>query len=303
MDAKDIEERGKQLAKAASGGDPPSTILQMLDGLKTWTATEQLLRQTKIGVHVNKLRQNSDATVARQASSLVNKWKADVKKAPSKTQTSSPASAKPAASATASPAPPASAPAPSAQAKPQHVGDPEKRNTATDKVKYDITGSQTRDACVKLMYDGLAFMSTEPSDDILVVARAVELAAFNAYQPETSPEYKTRLRSLYQNLKSKSNPNLRRLVLSGAIKPDRFVKMTHEELKSDKQRAEDEKLQKENMDKAMVAQAERSISASLTCGKCGQKKVSYSQAQTRSADEPMTTFCECTVCGNRWKFS
>jgi transcription elongation factor S-II len=41
----------------------------------------------------------------------------------------------------------------------------------------------------------------------------------------------------------------------------------------------------------------------LTCGKCGQKKVSYSQAQTRSADEPMTTFCECTVCGNRWKFS
>lgn len=30
----------------------------------------------------------------------------------------------------------------------------------------------------------------------------------------------------------------------------------------------------------------------MQCGKCGQKKVSYSQAQTRSADEPMTTFCE-----------
>lgn len=39
------------------------------------------------------------------------------------------------------------------------------------------------------------------------------------------------------------------------------------------------------------------------CGKCKNKKVSYSQAQTRSADEPMTTFCECMVCGNRWKFS
>ena len=79
--------------------------------------------------------------------------------------------------------------------------------------------------------------------------------------------------------------------------------MTHDEMKSDKMRAEDEKLQKENMDKAMVAQEEKSISASLQCGKCGQKKVSYSQAQTRSADEPMTTFCECTICGNRWKFS
>ena len=79
--------------------------------------------------------------------------------------------------------------------------------------------------------------------------------------------------------------------------------MTHEELKSEEQRIEDAKLQKENMDKAMVAQAERSISSSLECGKCKKKMVSYSQAQTRSADEPMTTFCECTNCGNRWKFS
>ena len=53
----------------------------------------------------------------------------------------------------------------------------------------------------------------------------------------------------------------------------------------------------------MVAQEEKSVSTSLECGKCHQKKVSYSQAQTRSADEPMTTFCECMNCGNRWKFS
>ena len=109
------------------------------------------------------------------------------------------------------------------------------------------------------------------------------------------------MRSLYQNLKNKSNPGLRKRVLSGEISPERFVVMTHEELKSAERRAEDEKIQKENMDMAMVAQAERSISSSLQCGKCGQRKVSYSQAQTRSADEPMTTFCECTVCGNRWK--
>lgn len=57
------------------------------------------------------------------------------------------------------------------------------------------------------------------------------------------------------------------------------------------------------MDKAMVPQEIKSISDALTCGKCGMKKVSYTQAQTRSADEPMTTFCECQNCGNRWKFS
>ncbi|THW00926.1 transcription elongation factor, partial [Aureobasidium pullulans] len=295
MEAKDIEERGKQLAKAAVGGDPPATLLALLDGLKGWTATEKLLRQTKIGVHVNKLRQNPDTQVARTATTLVNKWKGDVKKAP----------ATAASSGTNSPAPNKSSPAPAAasklKAEPQ--GDLEKRNSLSDKIDTAVTGNQTRDACIKLMYDGLAFMSPDAAPEILKVARSVELAAYNAYQPEGSPEYRQRIRSLYQNLKNKSNPKLRSQVLSGFIKPDRFVRMTHEELKSDKQRAEDEKLQKENMDKAMVAQAERSISASLTCGKCGQKKVSYSQAQTRSADEPMTTFCECTVCGNRWKFS
>ena len=64
--------------------------------------------------------------------------------------------------------------------------------------------------------------------------------------------------------------------------------MTDDELKSPERLAEDKAMAKENMNNAMVPQEEKSISSSLTCGKCGQKKVSYSQAQTRSADEPMT---------------
>ena len=52
---------------------------------------------------------------------------------------------------------------------------------------------------------------------------------------------------------------------------------------------------------AQAPQAEKSISTALRCGKCGNNKTSYTQAQTRSADEPMTTFCECLMCGNRWK--
>ena len=38
------------------------------------------------------------------------------------------------------------------------------------------------------------------------------------------------------------------------------------------------------------------------CGKCGEFKTIYYQMQTRSADEPMTTYVTCTVCENRWKF-
>jgi DNA-directed RNA polymerase subunit M/transcription elongation factor TFIIS len=37
------------------------------------------------------------------------------------------------------------------------------------------------------------------------------------------------------------------------------------------------------------------------CGKCKSRKTEYYQLQTRSADEPMTTYVTCRGCGNRWK--
>ena len=39
----------------------------------------------------------------------------------------------------------------------------------------------------------------------------------------------------------------------------------------------------------------------FTCRKCKSQKCSYYQLQTRSADEPMTTYVDCLNCGNRWK--
>ena len=38
------------------------------------------------------------------------------------------------------------------------------------------------------------------------------------------------------------------------------------------------------------------------CAKCKQRNCTYYQMQTRSADEPMTTFVTCLNCYNRWKF-
>jgi DNA-directed RNA polymerase subunit M/transcription elongation factor TFIIS len=38
------------------------------------------------------------------------------------------------------------------------------------------------------------------------------------------------------------------------------------------------------------------------CGKCKSMKTTYYQLQTRSADEPMTTFVTCINCRRNWKF-
>jgi DNA-directed RNA polymerase subunit M/transcription elongation factor TFIIS len=56
-------------------------------------------------------------------------------------------------------------------------------------------------------------------------------------------------------------------------------------------------LAKEQAQAAMDA----SYEGMFTCRKCKKTKVTYTQAQTRSADEPMTTFFCCLACGHRWK--
>lgn len=43
-------------------------------------------------------------------------------------------------------------------------------------------------------------------------------------------------------------------------------------------------------------------SGTFKCPKCHSDKTTYYQLQTRSADEPMTTFCTCLKCSKRWKF-
>lgn len=40
----------------------------------------------------------------------------------------------------------------------------------------------------------------------------------------------------------------------------------------------------------------------LEC-KCGSRKVYSFSKQTRSADEPMTTYAECVTCGSKWTYS
>lgn len=49
------------------------------------------------------------------------------------------------------------------------------------------------------------------------------------------------------------------------------------------------------------AAAENVPEGLFQCRKCKSKKTRYYQMQTRSADEPMTTFVTCLQCSTRWK--
>jgi hypothetical protein len=158
MDAKEIELRGKAIGKAMQENEPGSSLLKLLGDLKTGVrATEDILRQTRIGVTINRLRTHKDPAVSKLATELVSKWRDEVKKGAKKGTPNKVANA----NGSASPAPPPSgtaSPAP-AQSKKRHNVAPDKRNYRTDNVKYQVTGEEARDNCVRLMYDGLAFMS------------------------------------------------------------------------------------------------------------------------------------------------
>lgn len=246
---------------------------------------------------VSKQKANPNKDIARLASEIVAKWKKTVQaeQALSKKQ-KMPASSPP---KNGNGNGNVSSPAPINEPK-GFKGDKAKRRWDRESVEIKRTGIPSRDNCIGLLYNGLAFMSEENSTNLIIKAMEVEQAAFDEFKGDTS-DYRGKLRSLFQNLKNTTNRELGPRVMSGEIPAKKFVVMSHEELKSVQQRMEDEKLEADNLKKAQVPMAEKSISDALRCGRCGQKKVSYSQAQTRSADEPMTTFCECTVCGNRWK--
>ncbi|EEB07594.1 transcription elongation factor TFIIS [Schizosaccharomyces japonicus yFS275] len=272
-------------------------ILRIMGTLKARVvATEELLKETRLGLVVGKLRSHSNEKVSEQAREIVKKWKADVThKRPSKTsQSTSSSSASVAVQKTSSAA--VSQLTKKAESNAQ-------RTFKTDNVSINVTDDRIRNNCIGLLYNALAMDTDEPSSVLLKTASAIDVQVLSMSMGKTDSAYRNKMRSLYMNLKDKQNPQLRKRVISGAISPKRLSEMSSAELASEDRRKEDAKLEQENLFHAQGAKPQKAITDLFTCGKCKQKKVSYFQMQTRSADEPMTTFCECTVCGNRWKFS
>ncbi|VTJ56756.1 Hypothetical predicted protein [Marmota monax] len=118
----------------------------------------------------------------------------------------------------------------------------------------------------------------------------------------TDMKYKNRVRSRIANLKDAKNPDLRRNVLCGAITPQQIAVMTSEEMASDELKEIRKAMTKEAIREHQMARTGGTQTDLFTCGKCRKKNCTYTQVQTRSSDEPMTTFVVCNECGNRWKF-
>ncbi|XP_044268799.1 transcription elongation factor S-II isoform X2 [Tribolium madens] len=133
------------------------------------------------------------------------------------------------------------------------------------------------------------------------LAEELEEAIFQEFK-NTDMRYKNRVRSRIANLKDVKNPNLRTNFRIGAISASRLAVMTAEEMANDEIKQLRERFTKEAINDAQLATVQGTKTDLLKCGKCKKRNCTYNQVQTRSADEPMTTFVLCNECGNRWKF-
>ncbi|TCD66059.1 RNA polymerase II elongation factor [Steccherinum ochraceum] len=291
----------------ASTDEETVGILQTLK--KEARVTEAVLRESKAGLAVGKLRTHASKNVADLAKEIVKMWKNAVEKEKlgnggkaaqsSTSSTAAPASKPPVRKLSVATASQSSTPQPATPTSSNAKGNP--RNAASDAVKIG-TGDSTRDKCAELIYDALAADSGAPVEQILSKAKGIE-ATIHADNGGVTPGYKAKIRSLYVNLKDKNNPSLRESIVAGDLLVARFCQMSSAEMASEERKAADHKIREENLFKTLGAEEVQAETDAFQCGRCKQRKCRYRQAQTRSADEPMTTFVTCTVCNNRWKFS
>lgn len=108
--------------------------------------------------------------------------------------------------------------------------------------------------------------------------------------------YQSHLRSILKNLSDK----LIAEVNDGSLLVHKIAFMNHQELDHDRWTQLIDAKSKRDKNKFEVNMA--AATDTITCRKCKKNQCTYYQMQTRSADEPMTTFCQCVLCGARWKF-
>ncbi|XP_072026880.1 transcription elongation factor A protein 1-like isoform X2 [Amphiura filiformis] len=280
---KEVVKIGKQLDKMISADDQVNAM-DLLQSLKDLPITLEILQKTRIGMSVNSLRkQSKHDEVINLAKQLIKGWKKllpaqDKKKAEDSDRSS-----------------------PSSQVSGSGDGNGQDRSFPAPP-----TNDSVREKCRSMLCNALkvpveGIEDTSDFQDAEELAGIIEDCIFTEFT-DTNMKYKNKVRSRVMNLKDVKNPGLRHQVLTGQIKPEKIAVMSAEEMASDELKEVRKEQTKEAIREHQMAQTGGTKTDLLQCGKCKKRNCTYNQVQTRSADEPMTTFVYCNECGNRWKF-
>ncbi len=113
--------------------------------------------------------------------------------------------------------------------------------------------------------------------------------------------YTTKILSLAFNLRNPKNPGLRENLLKNEITPGRLVRMSPYEQFPEMWEPVFDRVAHKQLRKQLTVDVASAPDGLLQCRKCKSRKTTFTQLQTRSADEPLTTFALCLNCSARWK--
>ena len=322
----------KQLGKEENTTE---RILDILAQVGKVQISLELLKSTKIGKTVGRLRNSKNEKVAAAALEIVGRWrkvaaaasttpKAKAKAVDGNKNRESEAKKEADASAEKQPSVnntsnDVSAGTNSTEAKPAFE---EVKKVEPAPISFEHKQSGMRiNACKALLrnlmrgadvtkFGGKSFPLKSTVADVV---DAIEIALHEKFQGNASA-YNAQLRSRLSNLRT--NEKLRYHVATCLIQPYQFVTMTAQEMASDKAKA---KIQEALNDAKEAARSDWAIAnhdklqeqagvskdsvSMYRCPACKSEKVSSFAMQTRSADEPMTVFCTCLnpKCGKKFR--
>lgn len=287
--------------------------LDLLKALQQLNINLEILTKTRIGMTVNELRKSSkDEEVISLAKTLIKNWKRFLANSTSSKDSNSNSNNKSSSKSSSSSGGGGSGSSSGSSKKnDKKKEEGSKKSAEADKPKVSqstfpsSSGTMTdavRLKCREMLANALKVDPTpegcpEPEE----LAEELEEAIYAEFR-NTDMKYKNRVRSRVANLKDAKNPTLRSNFLCGAVTAQQLAKMTPEEMASDEMKKIREKFVKEAINDAQLATVQGTKTDLLKCGKCKKRNCTYNQLQTRSSDEPMTTFVMCNECGNRWKF-
>lgn len=187
------------------------------------------------------------------------------------------------------------------------VSEDKNDESAYIKLTYHLgeTSDKFRDKIQKVIYRTLGGNPDQEEKRIELAVR-IEQSLFDKFEGDCGKGYRAKLRSITYNLKDPNNPDLNSDLYQGMLTPSMVVNATEEELASDKLK----KLRKDNWEWMKAAAQcdwdkhhvnEKLVTDMFKCGRCGQRRTTFFQKQTRCADEPMTTFIRCIGCDHRWR--